>query len=182
MAGKRSWKTWCGALLGAAFLSVGAAALAEEYQSPQAFLDESFAGRPPPAQVLWLTGARREAATQILGHSPRALRLHYWARGTRSAWILEEIGKERPITAGFVVDHGHIARMKVLAFRESRGYEIRYPFFTDQFRGAGLTDDRQLDTRIDGISGATLSVRAMKRLARLALYLSRHTEAQDAKG
>ena len=68
---------------------------------------------------------------------------------------------------------------KVLVFRESRGWEVRHPFFTDQFRDAGLTGELALDRNIDGISGATLSVRALSRLARLALYLHTVIPAGD---
>jgi hypothetical protein len=69
--------------------------------------------------------------------------------------------------------------LRVLEFRESRGWEVRYPFFTDQFGGIGLRPDLQLDRPIDGISGATLSVRALKKLARLALYLTQQTQAAN---
>lgn len=152
-------------------------ASAEVYQEPADFLDEVFAGQTPEPQVLWLTGELRDHASAILGHPPSMLRVRYWAASGRSAWILEEIGKEEPITAGFVVAEGRLERVKVLVFRESRGWEIRHPFFTDQFTEAELTGDRELDRNIDGITGATLSVRAMKRLARLALYLDR--QARD---
>ena len=47
----------------------------------------------------------------------------------------------------------------------------RYPFFTDQFHNAKLNDKLLLDSDIDNISGATLSVNALKRQARLALLL-----------
>jgi hypothetical protein len=60
----------------------------------------------------------------------------------------------------------------VLAFRESRGWEIRYPFFTDQFSGLTLAPDGYLSKPIDGITGATLSVRAVERVTRLALWLN----------
>jgi hypothetical protein len=66
--------------------------------------------------------------------------------------------------------------MKVLAYRESRGFEIRFPFFMDQYRGAQVDANSKLDRQIDGISGATLSVRAATRLARLALVLDREVE------
>jgi uncharacterized protein with FMN-binding domain len=104
--------------------------------------------------------------------------VRYWGDAGRSAWILEEVGKEQPITVGLVVSDGRIERVKVLVFRESRGWEVRHPFFTDQFRDTGLTGERDLDRDIDGISGATLSVRALKKLARLALYL--HTVIPSA--
>lgn len=101
--------------------------------------------------------------------------MRYWGEKHRTAWILEEIGKERPITVGLVIDNGRLETVKVLVFRESRGWEVRYPFFTDQFNGARLTNEHGLDRSIDGISGATLSVRALKKLARLALFLHNQT-------
>ena len=151
------------------------------YQQPEEFLSQTFDGSPPPATVVWLTGERKKAVTGLLGHRYPSLRVRYWRRGTRSAWILEEVGKSKPITAGFVVDAGRIERVKVLIFRESRGWEIRHDFFTDQFRDAGLNEQGELDRDIDGISGATLSVRAIRKLAALALYLDAQTGNQDVQ-
>ncbi|HHM06209.1 MAG TPA: FMN-binding protein [Gammaproteobacteria bacterium] len=108
---------------------------------------------------------------EILGHKLGALRVRYWPRNGRSAWILEETGKEQPITVGLVVENGRLLRLSVLIYRESRGDEVRHPFFTDQFKGARLNGTR-LDRSIDGVSGATLSVRALTRLAALALYFA----------
>ena len=141
------------------------------YQSSEDFLAEVFDGNPPDPGVVWLRDDVRDDSTAIMGHPYPGLRIRYWSRDRRSAWILEEIGKEKPITVGLVVNDKGLERVKVLAFRESRGWEVRHPFFTDQFTGAGLAADRQLDRDIDGISGATLSVRALEKLARLALYL-----------
>ncbi len=143
------------------------------YQPPEEFVREVFAGRPPAPQALWLTEARQQAIARILGHRYPAMRLRYWASGKRSVWILEEIGKEEPITVGIVVNDGRIELLRVLVYRESRGDEVRHGFFTGQFHGARLRDGDELDRSIDGISGATLSVRAVTKLARLALYLHR---------
>lgn len=162
-------KTGIAALLLA--LTVTAAAAADVYLEPEKFLSEAFDGNVPKPSVLWIAGDTRDAVEKILGHSAGALRVRYWARGKRSAWILEEIGKTEPITTGIVVDNGAIARVNVLVYRESRGWEVRYPFFTDQFKGATLTAMNELDNNINGISGATLSVRALTRLARIALLL-----------
>jgi hypothetical protein len=151
----------------------------ESYQTPDAFLREVFAGVPPAPQVMWLKGDIKEATAAILGHPYHGLRIRYWEKGARTAWILEEIGKEKPITVGLVVGPDGMEMLRVLEFRESRGWEVRYPFFTDQFGGIGLTDDRQLDRHIDGISGATLSVRALQKLARLALYLHQQTRTTN---
>lgn len=87
--------------------------------------------------------------------------------------MLEEIGKKKPITVGIVIDADKISQLKVLVFRETRGWEVRYPFFSEQFNNATLTEQQQLSQSIDGISGATLSVRALKKLARIALLLNR---------
>jgi hypothetical protein len=177
--GRRGRLLRAGPCLGLAvvlLLSVSAKLPAEGVdEDPEAFINEVFAGHPPPSQTLWITRALREPITRILGHAPEALRVRYWGEKHRTAWILDEIGKERPITVGLVVDNGRLETVKVLAFRESRGWEVRYPFFTDQFKGAGLTGSNDLDKTIDGISGATLSVRALTKLARLALFLHAQT-------
>lgn len=157
---------------------MAAAAARTVYQQPAQFISDVFGGDPPDPQVLWITKDLRGGVRDIMGHGLGVLRVRFWGRDHRTAWILEETGKEQPITVGIVVQDGRIARLKVLIYRESRGAEVRHPFFTEQFTGAGLEDHR-LDRRIDGISGATLSVRALTKLARLALYLHQHTEFAD---
>ncbi len=152
-------------------LALAAPAWAADTEAETAeFLREVFSQAPQP-EVLWLTGDLRPAARSILEHDYPAARLRYWRIGTRTAWVLDEIGKEMPITVGIAVDGGAIERVRVLAYRESRGWEVRSRAFTSQFDGARLTSRQTLDRGIDGISGATLSVRALGRLARLALLL-----------
>ena len=146
------------------------------YQTPEAFLQESFQTEVPSPSLIWLTPERKQVISNIMSHAYGGLRVRYWARDGRTAWILEEIGKELPITVGIIVEAGAIQQVNILAFRESRGGEVRYPAFTDQFSGAKLGDKQRLDSNIDGISGATLSVRAVKKLARLALYLHEQTK------
>lgn len=142
------------------------------YQEPDAFITEVFGSKPAP-KVLWLTKDIQAQAGAILGHAPAQLRQRYWSDAHRSVWILEEIGKEERITAGFVIADGHIDHVRVLAYRESRGGEVRYPLFLEQFKDAKLAQGERLDRRIDGIAGATLSVGAMERMARLALFFDR---------
>jgi uncharacterized protein with FMN-binding domain len=98
------------------------------------------------------------------------LRVRYHILDNKSAWILEEIGKEMPITIGVVVTDHKITEVKILAYRESRGGEVRYPAYTAQYRGASLQSNNRLDQSIDGITGATLSVWAVNKVAGLALY------------
>lgn len=150
------------------------------YLAPRDFLQEVFDDRPPPTQTLWITKEIGQGAEEILGHPLRVMRVHYWAQGKRSVWILEEIGKEQPITVGIVIKAGRVAQMRVLIYRESRGDEVRQPFFLDQFKGATLQDGEELDRTIDGVSGATLSTRALTKLARLALFLDRQRNAHGS--
>ncbi|HEY4732052.1 MAG TPA: FMN-binding protein [Gammaproteobacteria bacterium] len=147
------------------------------YQQPQEFITQVFAGNPPQPQLLWITKTLNQDIQEILGHELGVLRIRYWQHGGKTAWILEETGKEQLITTGLVVNNGKIDQLKVLIYRESRGMEVRHPFFTDQFKDAYLQTNKQLDRSIDGISGATVSVRALTKLARLALFLHHHVNA-----
>lgn len=160
-------------------LFVGNAGAAQTYQEPAEFIAESFAGDTPEPEVLWLDKAMKSEMGKIMSRRWRGLRVRYWRRDDHTVWILEEIGKEKPITFGTSIRAGKIERMRVLVFRESRGWEVRYPAFTAQFDNAALTPKRKLDRKIDGVSGATLSVRAMKKIARLSLYLHDHIMQQD---
>jgi len=141
------------------------------YQEPDAFIAEVFADKQPKAAVVWPDTELKAQIKEILGHDYKGLRIRYWKQDKRTAWVLDEIGKDKPITTGFVINNGRIERVRVLIFRESRGWEIRHAFFTDQFDKASLNKDGQLDRTIDNISGATLSVRAVTKLARVALLL-----------
>ncbi len=153
-------------------LSTHAGALEQNYEDPGVFVTDTFGALLQP-KLLWLTKPAQAEIARILGHAPTQLRQRYWSDGIKSVWVLEEIGKEEPITAGFVIANGRIDHVRVLVYRESRGSEVRYPSFLRQFKDATLTSDARLSQTIDGISGATLSVSALERLARVALYLDR---------
>ena len=148
------------------------------YQEPDAFIAEVFADDPPKAEVIWPDTELKAQIKEILGHDYNGLRIRYWKKDKRTALILDEIGKDKPITTGFVINSGRIERVRVLIFRESRGWEVRHSFFTDQFDNAALDDDAQLDRTIDNISGATLSVRAVTKLARVALLLDQAAQVE----
>ncbi len=156
------------------------AASAGQYLTVDEFLSLGFGedAKPEP-KVLWLTPALKARIKTIRGKEFPLLRVRYWQLGQKTAWILEEIGKEMPITIGVVVDLDSadgkslaVSRVDILAFRESRGWEVRHDFFTEQFKGAVLVRDDILSQHIDGITGATLSVRAVKQVARIALLLA----------
>lgn len=143
-----------------------------DHISAEQFLGRVFSGELPASDTVWITGDKKAVVENILGHRPGFLRVRYWGDSDRSAWIVDEVGKVEPITIGVVVSNNEIEEIKVLAFRESRGWEIKHDFFTRQFNGAAMQDRQKLDRSIDGISGATLSVKAMTNVSRLVLYLA----------
>lgn len=156
------------------FIGWGPALAAEVYLEPDKFIENSFQGTPPEPQFLWITDDLKQGVKNIMGDHYRLLRVRYWQSGQRTAWILEEIGKYEPITAGFIANGNELEQMKVLIYRESHGREVRHSYFTDQFKTVSLTPDNKLSQHIDGISGATLSVNALTKLGQLALYLHKH--------
>jgi hypothetical protein len=152
---------------------------ASVYETQADFLSRAFAESPPEPSVLWLSGERKSVVRQLLGHDYNALRVRYWCQAGRSAWILDEIGKELPITVGTIVENNYIRNLRVLTYRENRGGEVATPAFTDQFNNALLEDDNELNVKIDGISGATLSVHSLTRVATMALFLHAESGCSD---
>ncbi len=141
------------------------------YQKPEAFIADVFGDNIPKPEVIWPDDDLKRTLADILGHAYTSLRIRYWRRDNTTAWVLDEIGKEKPITTGIVIRDGKVERVRVLVFRESRGWEVRHAFFSEQFDQARLQSDLELDRHIDNISGATLSVRAVSKLVRVALVL-----------
>ncbi|NVJ60695.1 MAG: FMN-binding protein [Gammaproteobacteria bacterium] len=146
----------------------------EVYLSPDKFIDKTFS-EEPEQHYFWLTKPHKSKVSSILGRKPNQIRIKYWGKGVRTAWILDEIGKEQPITVGITVEEDKIKGLHVLIYRESRGYEVKQSFFTEQYIGATLDKKLDLTQNIDGITGATLSVRALNKLARVALYLHKQS-------
>lgn len=157
----------------ACWLCLGALAIgaAHARAAPPAFVAAQVADTPEAAS-LEIRGELAAQAATILGHAYPQTRVAYWRAADKTVWILDGRGKRGWFKAGFVVAAGRIVHGDVLEYRESRGREIRSRGFLRQFDGASLRDGtRDLDRRIDGITGATISVNAMRNLARLALLL-----------
>jgi len=146
------------------------------YLQPMDFVKTQFSGHPPKAKVIWLDKTLKAKLAAILQHAYKGLRIRYWQDNQgdhKTVWVLNEIGKEKNITLGVTVINQKIKIVKVLAFRESRGWEIKHDFFTQQLKGLFLKDEKSLSHTVDGITGATLSVRAVKKMTTVALMLDR---------
>ena len=143
------------------------------YQTPEDFLTTAFGTTPDPERIT-LSGDLGKEVKKILGHRYKKIRVPYWQNECRTAWILEEIGKERYITTGFIVNGQGLEKVKVLIFRESRGWEVKHDYFGEQFVNAKLGKKNKLDRTIDNITGATMSVDAVTNISRMALLLHDH--------
>ncbi len=161
------------AIAGWLALVAGQFAFAAEivHQSPQDFLETSLPGCAKKA--LWLKADTKTEVETLLDRPFPGVRARYCGLDGKTAWILDEVGKTEPITTGIVVAEGRVEQVRVLVYRESRGGEVHRDAFVRQYTEASLDDRRQLDRNIDGITGATMSVDALNRQVRLALYLDR---------
>lgn len=145
-----------------------------EYLKPEAFLHKVYGETLPGISLMPLRGDLREQVEAVLGHRYRGLRLRYWEQDGTTAWILDEKSKDMPMTIGIGVNaEGEIAVLELLVYREPRGEEVHQVGFRKQYLGMTLTDTLGLSGKVDGITGATLSVDAMNRVAAVALLLHR---------
>ena len=150
------------------------------YFTKEALLNEIFPDGQFQQKTLWVKGELKQELQHIFERKSVGLRARYWQgadnKGAKTLWILDEIGKELPITIGVVISENAIQRIVVMEYRESRGAEIKNASFTKQFVGAILKKRDRLSHSVDGITGATLSVKAMKRVATAALVMQRVAE------
>ena len=154
-------------------------AFAEELLSKEQFLEKAFGQKEPSKGRLRFKEEVKTTAQKIMGSKYKKVLMRYWIEGNRTAWILNRIGKVKPITAGFIIEDCKVVSVHVLVYRESHGWEIKYPNFRDQFVGIGMLKKYKLDKDIDGISGATMSVSSMRIMTRLALAM--HKLVPDTK-
>jgi hypothetical protein len=133
------------------------------------FLSANF-GEVPKPQRLWIDKAKQAEIKKQFNPSQIKLSYRYWKTNNTTLWILDEIGKERNITTGTVIENNAIKKVQVLAYRESRGGQVQNPRFTQQYYQKNTQSN--LIKEIDSISGATLSVNALNKQVKLALWLN----------
>lgn len=145
--------------------------------------EQALARTFPAADRRWQetwepTAAERAALESRLGWQvpEPAFVFHRATRGGRDlgwALVLEEKGRFKPITFMVHVDpERRVEAVLVMVYRESRGDAVRRERFLRQFRGKDGDDPLRLNRDVVGISGATMSVRAMAAGVRKALLLT----------
>ena len=117
----------------------------EVFLSKKDFLKIAFSDETPKRKGLRFKGEVKEIAQKIMGSNYKKIRMKYWRQDQKTAWILERIGKVELITAGFIVENCRISSVHVLVYRETHGWEVKYPSFRDQFVGVNMIADYKLD-------------------------------------
>lgn len=133
------------------------------------FLSEQFDKNTPKPERLWIDKEKQLIIKKQFNPSKIKLSYRYWQKDNLTVWILDELGKERDITTGIVVENGFIKKVAVLVYRESRGGQVQNSKFTQQYYQKNTASN--FTKEIDSISGATLSVNALNKQVSLALWL-----------
>jgi thiamine biosynthesis lipoprotein len=96
------------------------------------------------------------------------------------AMITEEQGRFKPIT--FIVKvspAGRVDMVLVMVYRESRGDGVKRQRFLKQFRDKDASDHLRLNRDIVGVSGATMSSRALAAGVKKVLAIVEWTQTDD---
>ncbi|NQY75339.1 MAG: FMN-binding protein [Candidatus Margulisbacteria bacterium] len=88
------------------------------------------------------------------------------------AYILNELGKHYPITLIVkILPEGVVGDVKVMAYRERVGGQIRKKRFLNQFMGKSADATLRVNQDIDGITGATISSWSVSKAVKKALVI-----------
>lgn len=165
--------------------SARAGVFLKEEEAPRAVFPE--ADRIEREEIDATGDLRKRIRSRLDGTTPSLWEAQYvtftaWhgAKLLGRAFLVEEIGKHRPIT--FVVGvrpDGHVQDVAVVAYREAYGGEIRHKRFLSQYRGKDVRDSLQPRQVITNIAGATLSVNAASRAVKKALALAAATSSPE---
>jgi hypothetical protein len=135
-------------------------------------------------EARFLTGAERGRAEELAGVGiPGELVTRYVATKdgalVGTAYFDTHLVRTLPETIVVVVDpSGRAARVEILAFGEPQDYLPR-PKWLEQFRNRVLDGDLAVKRGIHGITGATLSARAVTEATRRVLALHRVLDERE---
>ena len=158
------------ALLVAVFAPVHARVLV----SPEEAVREAFAGAPAVKRTDYLDEAQSAAIAKLVG-SPPSSRIVISYRASKdgkplgSAYFETHVVRTLPESILVVLDaEGRVARVEILSFDEPDQYRPK-PRWMDQFTGRKLDSELSLTSGIRGVTGATLSSRAITAAVRRVL-------------
>ena len=95
--------------------------------------------------------------------------------------ILDNVlGKVKPITYLVLFNKDlSIASVNIIKYREQYGGAIENKEWLDQFKLKNMTSELELNTDIDGISGATISVKSVIKGVKKLLFLINNMDTNE---
>ena len=89
----------------------------------------------------------------------------------KACTVVPETGKEGPMSIGVCFDPvGLVSSVTVLTSWEDRGLEINEDKWLKQFKGKKMSDGFQVGKDVDGVSGATISAKAVAEAVRKSSF------------
>jgi len=116
-------------------------------------------------------GQTERVCRESLGYTYPSTEILYYTTATSRVWTIMTRGRHGIVTSQFEIGDGAIRNIRVLSSKEQRGRQIKSQRFLRQFEGVSLSARNALNKRVDGITGATISSKAVNDAALLALKL-----------
>jgi len=168
-----------GAILLAGLALLPCSAAAKEYLSKKEALKLAFKDAEVTEQKVTAGKEQLQRIRELAGIKTLPPEFSYFqgtlkGKTTGFAVIDDVIGKTHPITYLLVVEpDGTVAAVEIMAYRESRGGEVRQKAFLKQFKGKTIKNKLRMREDIKHIAGATLSCRSVTDGVRIQLaYLA----------
>ena len=176
----------CGALRGVRRPALGVALLVTAFSgarakvlvTPEEAVREAFAGAPAEKRTDYLDETQTAAIARLAGSPPSSrIIISYRAskdgRPLGTAYLETHIVRTLPESILVVLDpQGRVSKVEILSFDEPDQYRPK-PRWMEQFAGRALDPDLSLSKGIRGVTGATLSSRAITEAVRRVLATHR---------
>lgn len=126
-----------------------------------------------------LTDVQKEKIRSTWDYSPPGKVTVYFGRDAEEALkaacvVVHQQGKEGPMRVAVGVrPDGKVLRVIILSYEEERGKPVAEIAFLRQFEGKDASSALELGKEVDGISGATLSSRAVTEAVKKGVSLFR---------
>ena len=166
---------WLGPLAAALVLAAAAPATAEVYLSQQEAIALAFPAADRVERTNLILTAGQVRKIRELARAPvksKIVRVYQGFRGDQlQGHAFIDVHRVRTLSEALMIvldPAGSVRSVRLLAFHEPREYAPHERWLA-QFRGKSLAQELRLRRDVQGISGSTLSSRAVTRSIRLAL-------------
>lgn len=127
-------------------------------------------------EVFKLTVEQKKALTALAPQADENEFTFYYGKSTsgsleKACTVVPQQGKEGPMTIGVCFEpSGLVSSVTMLFFEEDHGKKVSEQSFLKQFKGKKVSDTFQVGKDVDGVSGATVSSKAVAESLRKSSY------------